>query len=135
MLSCRGLGVLVLGSVVSGALAQTPPPDSAPLDTLFYTPQERKAITLARKGVQDAGPESSLSRYQGIVRRSAGKNTLWINGKALPQGAPGTPATVGLDALVDGTRLRVGQALDTSSGERSDVVVPGAVTLQKAKTQ
>lgn len=108
--------------------------DKADLNTLFYTPLERQAIALARKGSPDEVQQAtSVFQYQGIVRRGAGKNTLWINGKSLPEGARQTPQTHGFDAVVEGARLRVGQSIDSVSGQRSDVVVPGAVTVNSPK--
>lgn len=128
-----GTALLVSASTLC-PLVHAAQADKADLSTLFYTPLERQAIQLARKGPQEEAQQaSSLSRYQGIVRRGAGKSTLWINGKPLPEGARQTPPTLGFDAVVQGARLRVGQSIDSVSGQRSDVVVPGTVTVNPPK--
>ena len=100
------------------------------LGTLFYTPAQRQEISRAR------GPETTLevsdSTYlQGVVRRSQGKGTVWVNGKPLPEGQAHTPLIQGVDAVVDGKRLQVGQSLNKFSGTRTDLVAPGAVTKRK----
>jgi hypothetical protein len=102
----------------------------ADLETLFYTPAERQAMTLRRSGQEgDAGVIAT--RLTGVVHRAGGKGTVWVNGKAYPEGSPGTGAIKGVDAVVDGRRLRVGEGIDTATGARVDVVTPGAVTPRR----
>lgn len=102
------------------------------LNTLFYTPAQRQQISHARQ--PDTGAEApSTMRLSGVVRRSGRKGTVWINSKALPEGDTNTPHLTGMDAVVDGQRLRVGESLDTVSGVRSDLVAPGSVTVRAPK--
>jgi hypothetical protein len=105
------------------------------LGTLLFTPAQREQIIRARQPQTQTGEQAvattSVSHLQGVVRRDGGNSTVWINGKALPQGQAQTPTLQGVDALVAGRRLRVGEAIDTLSGVRSDVVVPGTVTITK----
>ena len=57
--------------------------------------------------------------------------TVWLNQQAHREGqAPAGPLR-GVDALVDGQRLRVGERVDKTSGERTDVLAPGAVQVHK----
>ena len=102
-----------------------------PLDVLFYTPAQRADIMRER---QPQGSGTSLfgtvQRLSGVVRRGNGKSTVWVNGKPLAEGAPKAPALQGMDAVVEGKRLRVGESIDPLSGTRGDVVAPGAVTVQ-----
>lgn len=99
----------------------------ADLETLFYTPAERQAITLRRSG-QEGAAAVTATRLTGVVQRVGGKGTVWVNDKAYPEGSPDTGAIKGVDAMVDGRRLRVGQGIDTATGARVDIVAPGAVT-------
>lgn len=104
------------------------------LNTLFYTPAQRQQISHARR--PDTGTEaesSSIVRLSGVVRRSGRKGTVWVNSKALLEGDTNTPHINGMDAVVDGQRLRVGESLDTVSGVRSDLVAPGSVTVRAPK--
>lgn len=104
----------------------------AALGTLFYTPVQRQEISRARQSNPEVDSSSTV-RLSGVVRRNDRKGTVWVNHKALPEGGANAPRLLGLDAVVDGKRLRVGESLDTLSGARSDLVAPGAVTLQSQK--
>jgi hypothetical protein len=108
-------------------------PAMAGLDTLLYTPAQRQEIGRAR--LPQSGSDNTLlsTHLQGVVRRGNGKGTVWINGKALPQGAADTPRIQGVDAIVNGKQLRVGESIDPLSGTRTDVVEPGAVTQRAIK--
>lgn len=104
-------------------------PVGASLGTLFYTPAQRQGIQQARQ--PNLTPESaapSVTNLQGVVRRDLGKGTVWINGKAIAEDGAKAPRIQGVDAVVDGKRLRVGESIDAISGARSDVVAPGSVT-------
>lgn len=100
------------------------------LETLFYTPAERQAITLRRHG-QESATATTAMRLTGVVQRAGGKGTVWVNDKAYPEGSPNTGAIKDVDAMVDGRRLRVGEGIDTSTGARVDIVAPGAVTRRR----
>jgi len=101
----------------------------AGLETLFYTPAERQKMTLNRTGQAGVAPVSA-TRLTGVVRRAHGKSTVWINAQPVAEGSPVVEAIQAGSAVVNGHRLRVGEGIDTSSGERLDVVVPGAVTVK-----
>lgn len=105
------------------------------METLFYTPLERQNINRVRLSQVVPGTESdadaSFAKLSGVVRRAAGKGTVWINGTPVPEGASKAAKLRGVDAIVDGQQLHVGQSIDKSTGVRSDVVQPGAVTVQK----
>ena len=121
---CALVGAFTFLALQPTVAAEQPLPS---LGTLFYTPTQRLEIVRTRQ--HSEGMESSTStQLQGVVLRSNGKSTVWVNGKALAEGAPQTPKTRGVDAVVDGKRLRVGESLDTLSGARTDIVAPGAVT-------
>ncbi len=97
------------------------------LDTLFYTPAERSNMTLRRIGQEGDAPVTT-TRLTGVVRRAGGKGTIWINAKPIPEGSSSVGAIQGGGAVVDGRRLRVGEGIDTTTGARTDIVAPGAVT-------
>jgi hypothetical protein len=125
-LACHA-ALAAIGNTPAAAAPET-------LGTLLFTPAQREQIIRARQPQTQTGEQeatTSVSHLQGVVRRDGGNSTVWINGKALPQGQAQTPTLQGVDALVAGRRLRVGEAIDTLSGVRSDVVVPGTVTVTK----
>jgi hypothetical protein len=132
--------VALLGS--AGARAQE-------LGRLFFTPEQRAALDARRKArVPDkpaAAPqaESPVTRVNGAVQRSGGRSTVWVNGEAIPEGAPsGVPqpapsaagsGRVSLPAGESAQRydLRVGESLDRGSGEVRDVIGEGEVRVGK----
>lgn len=95
------------------------------LGRLFYTPQERRAMEAAQRGEgQGAVPGGARVTLDGIISRSSGKNTAWINGipqteglqlsqkKGVPEGA-----RIRLPDNKKEVSLKVGQSLDTVSGQ------------------
>lgn len=112
-----------------------------PLGRLFYTPAQRTQLETARaqrdrrvpintatesESATPQGPD--VVTYSGVVRRSDGKSTVWINGKPVTERNAATS-----DVSVRGVRrdgavaiavpqtdrsaaLKVGQSLDVMSG-------------------
>src|SRR5687767_14949009 len=85
---------LAATTTVHAQTAGTPPP----LGRLFYTPAERAQLDIARmqrkptpapasSSAEPAVPESApqVVTYRGIVRRSDGRATLWINNRAVDE--------------------------------------------------
>lgn len=104
------------------------------LGPLVYSPLQRQAITAARKrpGTESASasliaPKPSWTRLDGVVSRERAQGTAWINGEPLAQGTPKAPRIIGLDAVVEGRRLRVGESVNSTTGTKTDIVAPGAV--------
>lgn len=57
-------------------------PASAQLEKLFFTQEERRALDQARERAGRADGSDYVSPYvDGMVQRSDGKNTIWVNGK------------------------------------------------------
>lgn len=113
--------------------------DSERLGTLFYSPAERVAIAVARSG--DAPSEireirSSLA-INGLVKRDNQKSTVWVNGQAIPEGQaipPASAPTITANTVtVNGKSVRVGETLDLTSGERSDFIPEGSVSVKRPK--
>ena len=126
-LSFIALSVPALGLLCLCASATAAPADAG-LGTLFYSPAQRDEIVRERRGeTGSAVLELTQKRLSGVVRRAGGKSTVWVNGEPLAEGAPDTPALVGMDAVVKEKRLRVGESVDALSGDTSDLVPPGAV--------
>ena len=108
------------------------------LGTLLYSPAQRQAIAAARK--RPAGESALLApqkpnanRLDGVVVRDGSKGTTWVNGEPFAQGIPQAPLIRGIDAVVEGRRLRVGESVDTATGTKTDVVAPGAVRKGPAR--
>ncbi len=123
--------------------------DGVMLDRLFMTPADRARIDDAReRGLEqpdgnpgDAATPSNRVVINGVVQRSAGNDTVWINGRAVDARQRESAAAMLLrgpdeaGAVIVGradgrrTELRPGQAWDLNTGEVSDCVgcdVPAA---------
>lgn len=57
------------------------------LGRLFYTPERRKALDQQRLSNRPAEKqvESQQLSFDGLVQRSSGKRTVWVNGRALTE--------------------------------------------------
>jgi hypothetical protein len=104
-----------------------------PLGRLFFTPAQRatldagKQLDLPKTAQQQPtvrGPRSLT--VNGIVTRSDGESTVWVNGKPANTARPGTApivakpsgnASARVRVLESDARLRVGQTLDRRTGK------------------
>jgi hypothetical protein len=119
--------------------------DTPELGRLFFTPDRR--LTLERQrtfNVQEAQTlQGTTMSLDGVVYRSSGKATVWINHQAQNEGesartgvsAVVSPKTPGSALLAPGeekpAQLKVGEAMNRATGERNTrlgsgkVVTPG----------
>ena len=119
-------------------LAAPPARAAEPIGRLFYTPDQRGQLDAARAKrartgtdkAEDAPPPPSTPEvvtYGGIVRRSDGKTTVWLNNRAVTEresagarmvGRVRSDGTVVLQSAQTGRNvpLRVGQRADLLSG-------------------
>ena len=125
-----GLSLLVL------LLAAAAAPAAEPIGRLFFTPAQRTQLDVARsqksrvviEPEQEAPRMPEVVTYDGLVRRSDGKTTVWINNRAINDGkasgrlpVPGHVRPDGSVRLVDpqsgrSVDLKVGQSVDIVSG-------------------
>lgn len=106
------------------------------LGRLFTTPQQRHRIDLFRKGktvgiTHDQTSPSDV-KIQGMVIRSDGKNTVWVNGKSTLESSRVGGVNVRLNSLNHKTdsvtvvvnkktvRLKPGQVWSEDSGKVTD---------------
>lgn len=112
-----------------------------PLGRLFYTPAQRTQLETARAQRDRRVPINTTTEsetatpqgpdvvtYSGVVRRSDGKSTVWINGKPVTERNAATNDVNVLGVRRDGAvavtvpqtdrsaALKVGQSLDVMSG-------------------
>ncbi|MBU1689730.1 MAG: hypothetical protein KJ958_07260 [Gammaproteobacteria bacterium] len=104
--------------------------ESNKIGRLFFSPDERAMLDRLR---QKSGGSSTLSTTEqitlnGIVRRSSGKNTAWINqfpqnenetpqGIAVQQGQTSKPSALLILPSSRQVNLKVGQTFDTTKGK------------------
>lgn len=121
------------------AVAATPAPPSAaspggstpapPLGRLFYTPDRRAALDRQRASNRPAERqvESRQLSFDGLVERSSGKRTVWVNGRPLTErdGAilgvaprPAHPGRARITIPNEGSHdLAVGHSVNRDTGE------------------
>jgi hypothetical protein len=108
------------------------------LGTLFYSPAERAAIVVARRGETPGTINSGTSvSVTGLVKRGGQKSTAWINGQTVAEGqavpAAGVPVISAKIVAIDGRPVRVRETLDLESGARTDALPQGAVSVRRQK--
>jgi len=136
------VAALALGLLAAGtARAQQ-------LGRLFFTPEQRDALDARRKArlpdkpAAAAAPVSPTTRIDGVVQRSRGKSTLWVDGTAVPDGTQpeglrvrrgSDPGRVTVTVVESGQRidLRVGETVDRATGEVKDVIGDGEVRISR----
>jgi hypothetical protein len=136
------LGLIGLSSLfaIPALTIAAPTPDTAP-GRLFFTPERRAALNRQRElKVQEVQTiQSETLRLDGVVQRTGGRNTYWINGRPQTEGAavtsgisigvkPRNPGSaeirLGEDAA---TPVNVGEAINRTTGERDTRLGGGSV--------
>jgi hypothetical protein len=108
-----------------------------PLGRLFFTPAQRAELDVARtqraRGAapveeEQPSPLPELITYEGAVRRSDGRTTVWINNRAIHDGTvpdgvpvrsrlrPDGSVSLGIAPSDRSVNLKVGQSIETASG-------------------
>jgi hypothetical protein len=133
-------GLLCLAMIAPASAADTPE-----LGRLFFTPERRATLERQRtSNIQEAQTlQGSSMSLDGVVYRSGGKSTVWINRQAQTENessrtgvsAVVSPKAPGSALLAPGeeapTQLKVGEAVNRATGERNTrlgggvVVTPG----------
>ncbi len=127
----RGWLLLALLLAVGDAAA------AEPLGRLFFTPVQRAQLDAARSQKsrallapepEAAAPVPEVVTYGGIVRRSDGRTTIWINDRPIDDGKAADRMPVTSRARPDGSvnlevpqtsrsvNLKVGQSVEITSG-------------------
>jgi hypothetical protein len=111
------------------------------LGRLFFTPERRAVLDRQRQSnIQEARSlQGETMRLDGVVQRSSGKHTVWINGTPQTEtdaaksgiGVIVNPRDPGKAELLpgedSGTRMKVGEAINRSTGDRDTRLGSGSV--------
>ncbi len=131
-------------------LAVTPLAASAATDDLgrlFFSPERRASLDRQRQlNIQEVRSlEGATISLDGVVARSSGKNTVWVNHKATTEKNSETsglrsevkrdkPGSVLLTPGDDSpTALKVGEVINRATGDRNDRL--GGGTIRPGKTE
>jgi hypothetical protein len=119
-----------------------------PLGKLFFTPERRAALERQRQlNIQETRTlEGSSVSLDGIVTRSSGKTTVWVNQRPQNENSSGTGVTTAVSptdpthAVVTpgeepSASLKVGESINRATREKADALGGGRVTVRKTNGQ
>lgn len=128
-----------LATLAAGVAAQEPP---RPLGRLFMTPDWRIHLERQRQlNIQETrNLEGSAIRLDGIVTRSSGQSTVWVNGRPQAGNAGDTGVSVRLSrqqpgraTLTAGTEppadLKVGATINRTTRETAGGLADGEIRV------
>lgn len=116
------------------------------LDRLFFTPEKRVQLERQRQyNIQEAQSlEGATMRLDGVVVRSSGKRTVWVNSRA--QHDKAAPAGVAVDVsrrdpgqavLTAGEEtpapLKVGESINRATRDKMDALGGGRVGVTRTR--
>lgn len=137
--SCRT--VLALAGLALVVLVPAHAADAPELGRLFFTPEKRATLERQRTlNVQAAQAlQGTTMSLDGVVYRSSGKATVWINHQPQTEGESArtgvnaviSPKSPGSAVLAPGeeapAKLRVGETMNRATGERNTRLGGGVV--------
>lgn len=145
----RVILLLLTSLAVAPLHAQNTPPSAgagmaSPLGKLFLSPERRLQLERQRQlNIRETqNLEADTLQLNGVVQRSSGRNSVWVNHQMKAEDRQSSSATVkvhrqrpaeasvGMDQDQP-VRLQVGESLNRSTGERNDIVTPGGVRVVK----
>lgn len=147
MRSNQSRGGLAALLCVLGTLAGLCPPAWADeeLGRLFFTPERRQSLDRQRQlNIQEKqeAPADPTLTINGVVTRSSGKRTVWVNGVAQndnekPSGVAVTPKRNEPGTVVVHTeeapnaRAKVGDTVNRNSGEATELLGGGHIGVRR----
>ena len=135
---------IATGGAVLGALLSPPAWPAASEETfgrLFFTPEQRQSLDreLQNPG-QGRAHQGSTLVINGLVARSSGKRTFWVNGRPqhetqrqsgvlMTTRADDPAAITVVSELVSATQARVGATVNLETAQASDLIEVGRVEV------
>jgi hypothetical protein len=113
-----------------------------PLGRLFLSPERRAVLERQRQfNIQEVQTiEGSTVTLDGVVTRSSGKTTVWVNQRPQNENALGTGITVDISRKDPGhvvltpgdespASLKVGESINRGTREKTDALGEGRITV------
>ncbi|WP_301102179.1 hypothetical protein [Propionivibrio sp.] len=140
----RLLCAVALISVLCPLTRAAEPPDD--LGRLFFTPERRQNLDRQRQlNIQEKQeiPEDPTLTINGVVTRSSGKRTVWINGVAQNENEKQSGVVVTTSrkepgrVVVQATdspsgKARVGDTVNRNTGEATDLLNGGRISTKSS---
>jgi hypothetical protein len=119
--------------------------DQEALDRLFFTPERRQQLDRQREmNTLDSQqvPAEPMITVDGIVTRSSGRRTAWINGspqheadtgsRVIVRTARGHPGKVVVHTdSAPAAKARVGETVNSSTGQAQDLLNGGTLSVHR----
>lgn len=134
----------ILLLVLSSATATAQ--QAAPLGRLFMTPEWRAHLDRQRQlDIRETrNLEGGTIRLDGIVARSSGKSTVWVNGRPQSESERNTGVTVAISPRQPGqatltagdeppANLKVGVTIDRATRETESGLAGGEIRINRAR--
>ena len=116
------------------------------LGRLFFTPERRQTLDRQRQfNIQEKQevPEEPTFTIDGVVTRSSGKRTVWVNGTALGESDASSDVSVapvrknpGLVVIQAGDSFpasaKVGETMHRDTGETTDLLNGGNIAIRRS---
>ena len=135
---------------LAAGFSLTMPAYAEDLGRLFFTPEQRGALDARRKARIPDKPtavvvESPVTRIDGVVSRTGGKSTTWVNGEAVPEGSQpeglrlrpkrndNSRIVVNIGETNSDVDLKIGQSFDRGTGEVKDALNGGDLRVNRSK--
>lgn len=136
---------LIAAAASLAGLAAALPAGAEPLGRLFFTPERRAALERQRQlNIQETQQviEGATLTVSGVVRRSSGRTTTWVNNTPQDAGNAASGVRVEVDranparaTVVAGEEspatLKVGEAINRATRETSSGVGEGRITVKR----
>jgi hypothetical protein len=116
-----------------------------PLGRLFLTPERRAVLERQRQlNIQEVQTiEGATVTLDGVVTRSSGRSTVWVNQRPQNENALGTgvtavvsPKNPGRAIITPGEEspasLKVGESINRGTREKADALGEGRITVKPA---
>ena len=117
------------------------------LGRLFFTPERRQTLDRQRQfKIQEKQeiPEDPTFTIDGVVTRSSGKRTVWVNGTPLGENGASSDVSVapvrknpGLVVIQAGdsspASAKVGETMHRDTGETTDLLNGGRIDIRQPK--
>jgi len=134
---------LAAALAATAALALPHPGHTREIGRLFFGPAERANLEKMRLAppppeppkVEEVKRPVGTVSVNGIVTRSSGRSTTWVNGEAAHDALRPTDSTarVPVGETKRAVPLRVGETLDIDSGERRDLLGGGSIRIRRTE--
>ncbi len=132
--------VRLLAALLPALVLPAPPAAAEALGRLFFTPERRAALDRQRQyNIQETRTiQGGSLQLDGIVRRSSGRTTVWVNGVAQNERSDSAGVAVRLSPREPGAaavsagdeapaELRVGESVNRGTRETAELLRGGTI--------